>query len=43
VRAEDEIEVGTRQASDVGTGNSDCAPYDGCTSFQEMNGTRPPQ
>ena len=26
-----------------GNGNSDCAPYDGCTSFQEMNGTRPPQ
>lgn len=26
-----------------GNGNTDCAPYDGCTSFQEMNGTRPPQ
>lgn len=26
-----------------GNGNSDCAPYDGCISFQEMNGTRPPQ
>ena len=26
-----------------GNGNADCAPYDGCTSFQEMNGTRPPQ
>jgi len=26
-----------------GNGNTDCAPYDGCISFQEMNGTRPPQ
>ena len=26
-----------------GNGNSDCAPYDGCISFQEMNGARPPQ
>ena len=26
-----------------GNGNPDCAPYDGCTSFFEMNGTRPPQ
>jgi len=26
-----------------GNGNSDCAPYDGCISYQEMNGTRPPQ
>jgi hypothetical protein len=26
-----------------GNGNTDCAAYDGCISFQEMNGTRPPQ
>jgi len=26
-----------------GNGNSDCGPYHGCTSYQEMNGTRPPQ
>lgn len=26
-----------------GNNNPDCAPYDGCTSYQEMNGTRPPQ
>ncbi|HEY5950347.1 MAG TPA: hypothetical protein VIV40_32875 [Kofleriaceae bacterium] len=26
-----------------GNGNTDCAPYDGCVSYQEMNGTRPPQ
>jgi hypothetical protein len=26
-----------------GNGNTDCAPYDGCISYQEMNGTRPPQ
>ena len=26
-----------------GNGNTDCAPYDGCLSFQEMNGARPPQ
>lgn len=26
-----------------GNGNTDCAPYDGCTSYQDMNGTRPPQ
>ena len=26
----------------VGTGSS-CAPYDGCNSYQDMNGTRPPQ
>jgi hypothetical protein len=26
-----------------GNGNSDCAPYDGCTTTQDMNGTRPPQ
>jgi hypothetical protein len=25
-----------------GNGNSDCAPYDGCLSYQDMNGTRPP-
>ena len=25
----------------VGTGSS-CAPYDGCNSYQDMNGTRPP-
>jgi hypothetical protein len=23
-------------------GNTDCAPIDGCVSFQEFNGTRPP-
>jgi hypothetical protein len=26
-----------------GNGNPDCAPYDGCVSYQDMNGTRPPQ
>jgi hypothetical protein len=26
-----------------GNGNTDCAPYDGCVSYQAMNGTRPPQ
>jgi len=26
-----------------GNGNSDCAPYDGCITYQDMNGTRPPQ
>lgn len=26
----------------VGTGST-CAPYDGCISYQDMNGTRPPQ
>ncbi|HEY5926929.1 MAG TPA: hypothetical protein VIV11_34820 [Kofleriaceae bacterium] len=26
-----------------GNDNSDCAPYDGCTTYQDMNGTRPPQ
>ena len=25
----------------VGTGST-CTPYDGCTSYQDMNGTRPP-
>ncbi len=24
-------------------GNPDCAPLEGCVSFQEFNGTRPPQ
>lgn len=26
----------------VGTGST-CTPYDGCVSYQDMNGTRPPQ
>ena len=26
-----------------GNGNTDCAPYDGCLSYQDMNGARPPQ
>lgn len=26
-----------------GNGNPDCAPYDGCTTYQDMNGARPPQ
>lgn len=26
----------------VGTGST-CTPYDGCSSYQDMNGTRPPQ
>jgi hypothetical protein len=26
-----------------GNGNSDCLPYDGCITYQDMNGTRPPQ
>lgn len=25
-----------------GNGNPDCAPIDGCVTFQEFNGTRPP-
>jgi hypothetical protein len=25
-----------------GNGNTDCSPYNGCTSYQDMNGTRPP-
>lgn len=29
------------QAATVG--NPDCAPLEGCVSFQEFNGTRPPQ
>lgn len=27
----------------AGNGHADCAPYDGCVSYQDMNGTRPPQ
>ncbi len=27
----------------AGNGHADCAPLDGCVSYQEMNGTRPPQ
>lgn len=27
----------------AGNGNSDCASIQGCVSFQEFNGTRPPQ
>jgi hypothetical protein len=27
----------------AGNGNTDCAALDGCITYQEMNGTRPPQ
>lgn len=37
-----DVLVGRINYTIVGTG-ADCAPYDGCISYQDMNGTRPPR
>lgn len=37
-----DVLVGRISYTIVGAGST-CAPYDGCVSYQDMNGTRPPQ
>ena len=38
-----DVLTGRIDYSKHGNGNSDCAPLDGCITYQDMNGTRPPR
>lgn len=38
-----DVLTGRIDYSKHGNGNSDCAPINGCITYQDMNGTRPPR
>ena len=38
-----DVLTGRIDYSKHGNGNPDCAPINGCVTYQDMNGTRPPQ